>query len=230
MSSLQHKISELLDDLEDYFRNQRELYGNDLYTEKDLDAIWKSPQEIKGRALDDLYREVHDCQRCGLASKRKNVVFGDGNPDACIMLIGEAPGREEDIQGKVFVGDAGKLLTNILAAIQLEREDIYITNILKCRPPQNRDPQQDEQSLCSCHLFRQIEIIRPRFILALGRIAGQFLTGESDSNMNELRNRVFTVRGAQLMVTYHPAALLRNTELKRPTWEDVQKFQKLYEQ
>lgn len=226
----QNRLAELIDDIEDYFLCQSELYGSEFYIDRDIREIWRSPREIKGRLLDELKQRILDCKRCGLAAKRRTVVFGDGNPDAKIMLIGEAPGMEEDIQGKVFVGPAGQLLTNILAAIHLDRDDIYITNILKCRPPQNRDPQEDEQTICSVHLFKQIEIIQPRFILALGRIAGQFLSGEKGSVMNDLRNKIYSVKGSQMMVTYHPAALLRNPELKRPTWDDIQKFQKLYEQ
>jgi len=161
------------------------------------------------------------CTRCRLAQGRQKVVFGAGNPAADLMLIGEAPGAEEDRQGLPFVGAAGELLTKIIGAIEMRREDIYIANILKCRPPGNRDPQPDEVAACRGHLERQIELIQPKVIVALGRIAAQALLG-NDSPIGQMRGQWYRVRGIPTMVTYHPAALLRNQGLKRPTWEDMQ--------
>lgn len=161
------------------------------------------------------------CTRCRLAQGRNKVVFGAGNSDADLMLIGEAPGAEEDRQGLPFVGAAGELLTRILTAIEMRREDVYIANILKCRPPGNRDPQPDEVSSCRGYLERQIELIQPKIIVALGRIAAQTLLG-NDTPIGRMRGQWYRVMGIPAMVTYHPAALLRNQALKRPTWEDMQ--------
>jgi len=161
------------------------------------------------------------CTRCRLAQGRQKVVFGAGNPAAELMLIGEAPGAEEDKQGLPFVGAAGELLTKIIQAMDLRREDVYIANILKCRPPGNRDPQPDEVAACRGYLDRQIDLIQPRVIVALGRIAAQALLG-NDSPIGQMRGQWYRIRGIPAMVTYHPAALLRNQGLKRPTWEDMQ--------
>ena len=161
------------------------------------------------------------CTRCRLAQGRQKVVFGAGNPAAELMLIGEAPGAEEDRQGLPFVGPAGELLTRIIQAMDLRREDVYIANILKCRPPGNRDPQPDEVAACRGYLDRQIDLIQPRVIVALGRIAAQALLG-NDSPIGQMRGQWYRIRGIPAMVTYHPAALLRNQGLKRPTWEDMQ--------
>lgn len=164
---------------------------------------------------------VEACTRCRLAQGRQMTVFGVGNPNADLMLIGEAPGAEEDRQGLPFVGAAGELLTKIVQAIQMGRDDVYIANILKCRPPGNRDPQPDEIAACRGYLERQIDLIQPRVIVALGRIAAQTLLG-NDSPIGQMRGQWYRVKGIPTMVTYHPAALLRNQALKRPTWEDMQ--------
>lgn len=161
------------------------------------------------------------CTRCRLAQGRQTVVFGSGNPGADLMLIGEAPGAEEDRQGLPFVGPAGELLTKIIQAIQVGREDVYIANILKCRPPGNRDPQPDEVAACRGFLEKQIDLVQPKVLVALGRIAAQALLG-NDSPIGQMRGRWYRVKGIPTMVTYHPAALLRNQALKRPTWEDMQ--------
>jgi DNA polymerase len=161
------------------------------------------------------------CTRCRLAEGRNKVVFGSGDPDAELMFIGEGPGAEEDRQGLPFVGRAGELLTKIIAAIDRTREQVYIANIVKCRPPGNRDPQPDEAAACRGYLERQIALVQPRILVALGRIAAQALLG-TDSPIGRLRGQWFKVQGIPTMVTYHPAALLRNPALKRPTWEDMQ--------
>jgi uracil-DNA glycosylase len=168
-----------------------------------------------------LAQTVAGCTRCRLCEGRKTVVFGSGNPDADLMLIGEGPGAEEDRQGLPFVGPAGELLTRILQAIELHREEVYIANVVKCRPPGNRDPQPDEVAACRAYLERQIELVQPRILVALGRISAQTLLG-TESPIGQMRGRWFQVRGVPTMVTYHPAALLRNQALKRPTWEDMQ--------
>ncbi|MCK5526639.1 MAG: uracil-DNA glycosylase, partial [Candidatus Latescibacteria bacterium] len=154
--------------------------------------------------LDAFYDSIKDCQRCPLGKLRTHLVFGAGNPQADVMFIGEAPGREEDLQGKPFVGRAGQLLDKIIQAIQFTREQVYIANILKCRPPDNRDPEPEEIERCEPHLIRQIELIQPRIICALGRIAGQTLLKTSES-LGNLREKVHQYHGVKLIVTYHPA-------------------------
>jgi len=166
--------------------------------------------------------EAAGCTACRLAQGRNRVVFGSGDPDAELMFIGEGPGAEEDRQGLPFVGRAGELLTKIIQAIDLGREQVYIANIVKCRPPGNRDPEADEAAACRGFLDRQIELVQPRVIVALGRIAAQSLLG-TDTPISKLRGQWYTVQGIPTMVTFHPAALLRNPALKRPTWDDMQK-------
>lgn len=182
----------------------------------------------KKQLLDDFYSEIKDCTKCPLGHTRTNFVFGAGNPDARILLIGEAPGREEDLQGKPFVGRAGQLLNRILKAINFEREDVYIANILKCRPPNNRDPQPAEIESCEPYLKKQIDIIKPDIILALGRISAQTLL-RTNSSLKDLRQKIHFYQNIKFLVTYHPAALLRNPGNKRPTWEDVQLVRKIYD-
>jgi len=182
-----------------------------------------APEELAARAaeLASISARVAECTRCRLCEGRTRTVFGTGNPAAELMFIGEAPGAEEDRQGLPFVGRAGELLTKIIEAMELRREDVYIANILKCRPPGNRDPQPDEVAFCRGYLERQIELVRPKVIVALGRIAAQTLLGNEDP-LGRMRGRWTKIRGVPAMVTYHPAALLRNPALKRPTWEDMQ--------
>jgi DNA polymerase len=172
-------------------------------------------------ALAALGEKAAVCTRCRLAGGRQTVVFGCGNPHADLMFVGEAPGAEEDRQGLPFVGRAGELLNRIIHAIELRREDVYIANILKCRPPGNRDPMPDEAAACMPFLEQQIALVRPRVLVALGRIAAQVLLG-SDTPIGRMRGQWFRVQDVPTMVTYHPAALLRNPALKRPTWEDMQ--------
>ena len=176
----------------------------------------------KRGALKALQDEIGDCQRCRLSKGRRNIVFGEGNPDAEIMFIGEGPGREEDIQARPFVGDAGKVLTNLIRKMGLKRDEVYIANIVKCRPPNNRDPEEDEKATCSPFLEKQIEIMKPRIIMALGRIAAHTLTG-STIPITKLRGKFFTYKDIPLMPTFHPAYLIRNPKDKWLTWEDAQK-------
>jgi DNA polymerase len=172
-------------------------------------------------SLETLASHVATCTRCPLYSTATNPVPGEGNPNADFMCVGEAPGATEDQTGRPFVGAAGQLLTKILAAIEFRREDVYICNVLKHRPPGNRNPLPDEVKACSPYLIRQIELIRPKVILALGTFAAQTLLNTTLS-IGKLRGQVHRYYGVPLVVTYHPAALLRNPGWKRPTWEDVQ--------
>jgi len=163
---------------------------------------------------------VADCTRCELSQSRTNTVFGIGNPNADWMIIGEAPGAEEDRQGEPFVGRAGKLLDQMMLAIGQSRESIFIANILKCRPPNNRDPKPDEMAACREYLERQIALIQPKIILAVGRIAAQNLLG-SDEPVGRMRGRAHDLGGIPLVVTYHPAYLLRSPSQKRKSWSDL---------
>ena len=189
-------------------------------------AVESSPViSDKREALKELY--LKGCTQCHLAQTRKNYVFGGGNAEAPVMVIGEAPGHEEDEQGVPFVGAAGQLLTSMLAAIKLDRnKDVFIGNILKCRPPGNRNPEASEIVTCLPLLRKQIEIIAPTAILLLGRIAAHALLDINDS-IAKMRGKVFSYNGISTMVIYHPAALLRNAKYKRPAWEDLQQFQQL---
>jgi len=186
------------------------------------DNKWQNISE-----LGEFYDSIKECQKCSLGKTRNKFVFGVGNPNADLLFIGEAPGKDEDLQGEPFVGRAGQLLTKILKAINLERSDVYIANILKCRPPKNRDPRADEIACCEPYLVHQIKLIDPVLIVALGRVAGQTLL-RTDSTLSALRGKVHDYHGTDMVVTYHPAALLRNSNFKRPTWEDMQEIQKLY--
>lgn len=178
--------------------------------------------------LEDLYNTVHLCKKCSLGNTRRNFVFGVGNPNADIMFVGEAPGEDEDIQGFPFVGRAGQLLNKMIEAIKFKREDVYIGNILKYRPPGNRDPKPDEIELCEPMLIRQIELINPKIICALGRISGKTLL-RTESTLGALRGIVHRYRGIKLIVTYHPAALLRNPGWKAPAWEDLKFLRREYD-
>jgi DNA polymerase len=164
-----------------------------------------------------------NCTRCKLHTLgRRQVVFGVGNPNADLMFCGEAPGADEDLQGEPFVGRAGQLLTRIIEAIGMRREDVYIANVIKCRPPQNRNPEPDEVAECEPFLFRQIETIKPKVIVALGKFAAQSLLKTTDP-ITRIRGREYKYRDAILMPTYHPAYLLRNPASKREVWEDMKR-------
>ena len=206
-----------------YLRQQAEIYGMELLLDGKL---IKNPLTTgngpSAKDLESFYNEIKDCQLCPLGATRTKFVFGVGNPNADLMLIGEAPGRNEDLQGEPFVGRAGQLLDKILAAINLSREEVYIANVLKCRPPNNRDPLKSESDTCQPYLKQQIELIKPKLILALGRVSGAWLLGE-DLALKDMRNKSYSYNGIEMMVTYHPAALLRNPHWKRPCWEDMQK-------
>jgi DNA polymerase len=177
-------------------------------------------------SLEDIRTDLGDCARCRLSEKRRTLVFGVGNPRADLMFVGEGPGQEEDQQGIPFVGPAGQLLTKIIQAIDLTREQVYIANIVKCRPPNNREPEPDEAEACRPFLDRQIDAVRPKVICALGRVAALNLL-HTDEGITRLRGRIFTYRGAKLVPTYHPAFLLRNPNMKRHCWEDMKLVRRL---
>ncbi len=230
-------------------KDQQDIFGDDLFSESMNTGLMAVDNSVKitGRiemesndnlftedfqnsdSIDQLYSMIHDCQKCTLGKTRNKFVFGVGNPNAHAMLIGEAPGADEDAQGEPFVGRAGKLLNDILKAVNLKREEVYIANILKCRPPGNRDPQPLEMETCIPYLHKQIELIKPKIILCLGRVAANGLLNKKLS-LGDLRNSVYEFNGIKVMATYHPAALLRNPNWKRGCWEDVQKFKKLYDE
>lgn len=179
--------------------------------------------------LDQLEESLRDCSRCPLSRERKKIVFGVGNPHADLVLVGEAPGREEDIKGYPFVGEAGRLLDKILFAMQRSRDDVYICNVIKCRPPGNRDPQPDEITTCEPFLKRQLALIKPKLIIALGRFAAQTLLRRKDP-ISRLRGHWHEYEGIALMPTFHPAYLLRNPAGKREVWEDIKQVMARLEQ
>lgn len=250
--------AELLSDIRRILVRERELFGDVLLIEQGLrresmktgpkharqapadePALFESPAHAASPPTDEAWGSaeslpaLHDaictCVKCPLGHTRTKFVFGTGNPAATLMVIGEAPGADEDAQGEPFVGRAGQLLNKILEAIGFKREDVYICNILKCRPPGNRKPLGEEVDLCIPYLRKQIALVRPRVILALGLTAAENLLSTTES-LGRLRGRVLQYEGTPLMVTYHPAALLRNPNWKRPTWEDVQALRKLHDE
>jgi uracil-DNA glycosylase family 4 len=200
-----------------------------------VDGLGKDPQWSRPAAehndpegschntLAMIREEIGDCTRCKLHGLgRRQVVFGVGNPNARLMFVGEAPGHDEDVQGIPFVGRAGQLLTKIIEAIDLKRDDVYIANVIKCRPPENRNPEPDEVATCQPFLFRQIQAIGPRVIVALGSFAAKTLLS-TEAPISRLRGRVYELQGAKLVCTFHPAYLLRSPDKKRDTWEDMKK-------
>lgn len=179
-------------------------------------------EDGKEQALAALRREMGECAKCKLSAGRKNLVFGEGSADARLMFIGEAPGRDEDIQGRPFVGDAGKLLTSLIEKLGFDRREVYIGNIAKCRPPLNRDPEEDEIRACMPYIKKQIKIISPAVIISLGRVSAQTLLG-AKTPISRLRGNFYDFEGVPLMPTFHPAYLLRNPRDKKLVWEDAQK-------
>ena len=234
------EIAQFVSNARQYFMQELDLFGNVIYPssghgagkkelkEKGLAGYPAEPWTTTG-TLAELNSSICECQKCALGATRIKFVFGVGNPNADIVLVGEAPGADEDAQGEPFVGRAGQLLNKILEAIHFKREEVYICNILKCRPPNNREPQPGETEQCEPYLWKQLEIIKPKIILCLGRISAQVLLKTTES-LTKLRENVHDYRGIPLMVTYHPAALLRNPNWKRPAWEDVQKLRKMYDE
>ncbi|MDM8556933.1 uracil-DNA glycosylase [Desulfococcaceae bacterium HSG7] len=197
-------------------------------SEKTIEMIdkWGKPDVVPVETLAALHAESNNCQRCNLWQNRQTIVFGDGNPHARLVFIGEAPGMDEDRQGLPFVGAAGQLLTRIIQAMKLKREDVYICNIIKCHPPQNRNPLPEEINACAPFLKRQIKAIQPDYICTLGAFATQTIL-QTDRPISHLRGRFHSYEGIQVMPTFHPAFLLRNPGKKRDVWEDMQKLMRM---
>ncbi len=185
-------------------------------------SLFEAIDRIDGDTLPRIREDIGDCIRCKLHKGRTKIVFGTGNPDADLMFVGEGPGRDEDLSGEPFVGRAGKLLTDMIKAMGLRREDVYIANVVKCRPPENRLPEKDEITTCSPFLMRQIDAIKPKVICTLGSCSAQTLL-QTAQGISKLRGEWFDFRGAKLMPTYHPAYLLRNPGAKPEVWKDLQK-------
>ena len=184
----------------------------------------------KTSTLAELEETIGDCQKCALGATRTKLVFGVGSPTAKVMVIGEAPGADEDEKGEPFVGRAGQLLTKMLEAVKFSREEVFIANILKSRPPNNRDPKAEEVEACEPYLWKQIALIQPKFILCFGRVAGMNLLKLKTESLSKMRGIAHDFHGVKVMVTYHPAALLRNPDWKKGAWEDLQQFRRMYEE
>jgi DNA polymerase len=222
-------LSEIREDFRGYLQYMKGLgYAGVDLSENSLRTLEGWSKEAMAETLDMVRKDLGPCQRCKLHVGRKHIVFGAGNPRAKLVLVGEAPGYEEDIQGQPFVGRAGQLLTRILRAIGLTREDVYICNIIKCRPPGNRNPEPDEIAACIPFLRRQLRAVKPGLICALGTFAAQTLLG-TNKPISRLRGHFHTYEGKLLLPTYHPAFLLRNPSKRRDVWEDMQRLQEAYE-
>ena len=198
----------------------RDLGVEDLYLDSPVPAASASVSTGSMPDLAALSKLLEGCPRCKLSKSRTNIVFGQGNPKAELMFVGEAPGRDEDEQGLAFVGRAGQLLTKIIEAMGYKRDDVFIANVLKCRPPNNRNPEPDEVAACRPFLEEQIRLIAPKVIVTLGTFAAQALL-ETDESIGRLRGRWRTARGVRVMPTFHPAFLLRSPERKKDVWEDM---------
>jgi uracil-DNA glycosylase family 4 len=185
-------------------------------------SLFETTERIEGDTLERIREDLGDCTRCKLHQSRSRIVFGDGNSRARLVFVGEGPGQEEDRQGLPFVGRAGKLLTQMIEAMGLERKDVYICNVVKCRPPGNRTPEKDETGTCQPFLDRQLGVIQPKVIVCLGNVASQALLGTGEP-MGRVRGKWFNFHGAKMLPTYHPAYLLRNPNAKGIVWEDLQK-------
>ncbi len=185
-------------------------------------SLFEETARIEGDSLERIREDIGDCKRCRLCQQRNTIVFGAGNARAQLVFVGEGPGRDEDIQGLPFVGRAGKLLTQMIEAMGLKRDDVYICNVVKCRPPENRAPEPDEMETCSPFLYRQLTVIQPKVVVCLGAIAFQALYGAKQS-ISRLRGQWLEFRGIPMMATYHPAYLLRNPNAKGDVWDDLKK-------
>ncbi len=183
----------------------------------------ENPTRSQVLTLEEVRKELGDCKRCKLHRGRKTIVFGEGNEKATLMFIGEGPGYDEDVQGRPFVGKAGQLLTKIIQSINLQREEVYIANIIKCRPPQNRNPEPDEIQSCNPFLQKQIQVIQPKIICALGTFSAQTLL-KTETKITALRGKFYDLKGIKVIPTYHPAFLLRNPDKKKEVWEDMKKI------
>jgi len=247
--SIETELKHILEELRRYFEFQKSLGLEGTLLEKNLEReehVKISKQEIpepesqasentisanvqlnifdsrsKGLTLEEIREEIGDCTRCKLHEGRTNIVFGEGNLKARLVFVGEGPGRDEDLQGKPFVGRAGQLLSRIIDAMGLKRADVYICNVVKCRPPSNRSPEPDEIGTCVQFLFKQLMAINPEIIVCLGSIAARSVLN-TKVKLGDLRGKFHNYGTAKLMVTYHPAALLRNPRFKKPLWDDMQ--------
>jgi DNA polymerase len=220
---MDENINELIGDLKTYLEY---LKGMGIVSLPASEMKADEPGQSTMITLEDVRKELGDCKRCKLHRGRKTIVFGEGNEKATLMLIGEGPGYDEDVQGRPFVGKAGQLLTKILQSINLPREEVYIANIIKCRPPQNRNPEPDEIQSCHPFLMKQIEAIQPKIICALGTFSAQTLL-KTETKITALRGKLFDLEGIKVIPTYHPAFLLRNPDKKREVWEDMKKIVEL---
>ncbi len=214
----------MLKSISQYFELLKLSGLDDLFLKSDFNGVNLS-QNMDLASLEEKYK---NCTKCPLSQGRIKFVYGEGSSTAKLMLIGEGPGAEENKTGKPFVGSAGQLLTKMLNAININRKDVYIANIVKCRPPGNRNPLPSEISACIKYLEEQIEIIQPKILLLMGKVAAQTLL-KNGYNMTELRSKEFKYRGIQTFVSYHPAALLYHPQWKKPAWIDLQKIQKIYQ-
>ncbi len=220
---MDESINELISDLKTYFEY---LKGMGIVSIPVSENIPEKVTQSEILTLEEVRKELGDCKRCKLHLGRKTIVFGEGNERATLMLVGEGPGYDEDVQGRPFVGKAGQLLTKILQSINLPREEVYIANIIKCRPPQNRNPEPDEIQSCHPFLMKQIGVIQPKIICALGTFSAQTLL-QTDTKITALRGKLFDLEGIIVIPTYHPAFLLRNPDKKREVWEDMKKIAEL---
>jgi len=220
---MDQKIDEMINDLKSYLEY---LKGMGIVSLPASETPSEKIPRPKISTLAEVQKEVGDCKRCKLHRTRRTIVFGEGKEKATLMLIGEGPGYDEDIQGRPFVGKAGQLLTKILQSINLPREEVYITNIIKCRPPQNRNPETDEIQSCHPFLMSQIHVIQPKIICALGTFSSQTLL-KTDAKISILRGKCYDLEGIKVIPTYHPAFLLRNPERKKEVWEDMKKIAEL---
>jgi uracil-DNA glycosylase len=187
-----------------------------------LPSLFNAAPLVEGDTLERIREDIGDCKRCRLCEARNTIVFGDGDAHAQLVFIGEGPGHDEDVQGLPFVGRAGKLLTQMIEAMGLRREEVYICNIVKCRPPGNRQPERDEVATCSPFLDRQLEVLHPKVVVCLGNVAAQTLLGTNKS-ISQFRGQWFDFRGTKLLATYHPAFLLRTPSAKTEVWTDLKK-------
>ena len=220
-NQLKQEFKHILYSLHDYLLYQKERGVEGLPTHPHKSTL------SKAQLLEEIRRELGECTRCKLHPHRRHIVFGSGNPEARLLFVGEGPGEDEDVQGKPFVGRAGQLLTKIINSINLTREEVYITNIIKCRPPKNRNPEPDEINTCQPFLLKQLDVIQPKIICALGTFAAQTLL-ETDEKISSLRGRFISYRDTTLIATFHPAFLLRNPQRKRDVWEDMKMIRKEY--
>ena len=221
MNQTEQEFQQVLSSLQDFLLSQKEQGVLGLPLPQQHDTV------NKDHLLENIRSELGECTRCKLHKHRRHIVFGTGNPAAQLVFVGEGPGGEEDVQGKPFVGRAGQLLTKIINSIDLTRDEVYIANIIKCRPPHNRNPEPDEIKACEPFLIKQLNAIKPKIICALGAFAAQTLLA-TDERISHLRGKFIPYRNSRLIATFHPAFLLRNPQRKRDVWEDMKMIRKEY--